>query len=159
MPGAGDETFWESPVFRDLAEELLRMSRRRTNIFTGARLENSAFSILWTLSDGRPRTLRELSDELDLEQSTVNRQVNAAIKHGYLERFEVPGQLSRLIRPTAEGSEAFEHDGMLRAQRLIRVFSDLAPGTPESLLHELRAFNDAYERTDARQHHQEPAAR
>lgn len=158
MPGAGADTFWEAPVFHDLTEELLRMNRRRTNVFPGAWLENSAFSILWILSDGRPRTLRELSDELDLEQSTVNRQVNAAIKHGHLERFEVDGQLSRLIRPTAAGTEAFKHDGMLRADRLVQVFSDLAPGTPDALLHELRAFNDAYERTVARQHHGEPAA-
>ncbi|MGC5257200.1 MarR family winged helix-turn-helix transcriptional regulator [Gordonia sp. DT218] len=159
MPDVGDDSFWESPVYRDLAEELLRMSRRRTNVFPGARLEASAFGILWTLSDGRARTLRELGEELDLEQSTVNRQVNAAIKHGYLERFEVSGQLSRLIRPTALGIEAFEHDGMLRAERLVRVFSDLTPGAPDALLHELRSFNDAYERTIARQHHQEHAAR
>lgn len=159
MRGAGGISFWESDVFRDLAEELLRMSRRRTNVFPGARLETSAFGILWTLSDGRDRTLRELSEELDLEQSTVNRQVNAAIKHGYLERFEVTGQLSRLIRPTALGIEAFEHDGMLRAERLVRVFSDLTPGAPDALLHELRSFNDAYDRTIARQHHPEHAAR
>ncbi len=151
MPYGGDESVWESPVYQELAEELLRNSRRRTNVTPGAILETSAFAILWVLSDGTPRTLRELSEGLGLEQSTVNRQVNAAIKHGYLERFAVEGQLSRRIRPTAEGVEAFEHDGRLRAQRLNRVFSDLAPGTPEALLHELRAFNDAYDRTLADQ--------
>ncbi|NED63960.1 MarR family transcriptional regulator, partial [Streptomyces sp. SID10244] len=41
MPDVGDDSFWESPVYRDLAEELLRMSRRRTNVFPGARLETS----------------------------------------------------------------------------------------------------------------------
>ncbi|AZG47728.1 MarR family winged helix-turn-helix transcriptional regulator [Gordonia insulae] len=152
MTGAGDASFWPAPVYGELAEELLRMGRRKTNVVPGTKLEASAFAILWILADGRPRTLRELSEELDLEQSTVNRQVNAAIKHEYLERFEVPGQVSRQIRPTAAGIEAFEHDGMRRADRLKRVFSDLAPGTPEALLHELRAFNDAYERTIARQH-------
>ncbi|NED61636.1 MarR family transcriptional regulator, partial [Streptomyces sp. SID10244] len=78
MSGAGDASFWPSPVYRDLAEELLRMGRRKTNVVPGTQLEASAFAILWVLSDGRPRTLRELSEELDLEQSTVNRQVNAA---------------------------------------------------------------------------------
>ncbi|NDZ97485.1 MarR family transcriptional regulator [Streptomyces sp. SID6673] len=157
MSGAGDASFWPSPVYRDLAEELLRMGRRKTNVVPGTQLEASAFAILWVLSDGRPRTLRELSEELDLEQSTVNRQVNAAIKHGYLERFEVEGQISRLIRPTAAGLDAFEHDGMRRADRLIRVFADLAPGSPDTLLHELRAFNDAYERSTARQDEQHTA--
>jgi DNA-binding MarR family transcriptional regulator len=150
MSHAGDASFWPSPVYGDLAEELLRFSRRKTNVIDGAVLELSAFTILWTLADGHPRTLRTLSEELELDQSTVNRQVNAAIKHGYLERFEVAGQVSRLIRPTPAGVEAFEHDGRLRAERLIQVFSDLAPGTPESLLREMRAFNDAYERTTAR---------
>ena len=152
MPEIGDESVWQTPLYQGLAEELLRMSRRKTHIVPGAMLEASAFAILWTLSDGAPRTLRDLADELDLDQSTVNRQVNAAIKHGHLERFEVAGQASRLIRPTAAGEAAFEHDGQLRADRLRRVFADLDPGTPEALLHELRAFNDAYERTYVRQH-------
>ncbi|MEE3853076.1 MarR family transcriptional regulator [Gordonia sp. LSe1-13] len=152
MPPAGDDSVWTSPLYRELVDELLRMSRRKTHLYPGATLEASAFAILWTLSDGRPRTLRDLGEELDLEQSTVNRQVNAAIKHGYLERFEVEGQASRLIQRTVAGVEAFEHDSRLRAERLERVFADLNPGTPEALLHELRAFNDAYERTYTRQH-------
>ncbi|TYQ11445.1 UNVERIFIED_ORG: DNA-binding MarR family transcriptional regulator [Gordonia westfalica J30] len=145
-----DHAPWQSPVHRDLAAELLRMSRRRSLVHPSVGLEKSAFAILWVLSDGRPRTLRELTEELELEQSTVNRQVNAAIKHGYLERFEVEDSLSKLIRPTELGREAFKRDGLLRARRLEQVFADLAPGSPEALLHELRAFNDAYERTQDR---------
>ncbi|MGV9827594.1 MarR family transcriptional regulator [Gordonia sp. NPDC003429] len=99
-------------------------------------------------TDGRPRTLRELSELTHLEQSTINRQVNAAITHGYLERFDVAGSTSRRIRPTQRGVEAFEHDGLLRARRLERVLSDMAPGTPEALLRELHAFNEAYDRLD-----------
>ena len=75
----------------------------------------------------------------------MNRQVNAAIKHGYIERFAVEGSASKM-RPTDAGRAAFEHDGDLRADRLRRVFDDLAPGSPEALLRELRAYNDAYER-------------
>ncbi|MGW8816038.1 MarR family winged helix-turn-helix transcriptional regulator [Gordonia terrae] len=145
-----DHAPWQSPVHRDLAQELLRMSRRRSLVHAGVGLERSAFAILWILSDGRPRTLRELTADLQLEQSTVNRQVNAAIKHGYVERFEVEDSLSKLIRPTEAGREAFRRDGLLRAQRLEQVFADLAPGSPQALLHELRAFNDAYERTQHR---------
>ncbi|GAC67325.1 MarR family winged helix-turn-helix transcriptional regulator [Gordonia soli] len=148
--GIADQTDhdpWPSPLFRDIVEELQTFNRRKTNIYPHAILEASAFAILLVLADGRARTLRELTEELELEQSTVNRQVNSAINHGYLERFEVPGSVSRMIRPTPAGQEAFEHDGQLRVERLNRVFDDLAPGTPEGLLRELRAFNQAYQRT------------
>ena len=47
-------------------------------------------------------------------------------------------------------AEALVDDGLLRAERLEQVFADLAPGSPQALLHELRAFNDAYERTQHR---------
>lgn len=141
-----DDSVWPSDVHRDVVEELLRMRRRRTEADPGAILEASAFAILWLLSDGRARTLRQLSEDLALEQSTVNRQVNAAMKLGYVERFEVPGSVSRMHRPTAAGDEAFNHDGRRRADLLNRVFADLAPGDPDALLRQLRAFNDAYER-------------
>ncbi|MBM7369473.1 MarR family winged helix-turn-helix transcriptional regulator [Gordonia hydrophobica] len=143
----GDE-IWPSAVHRDVVEELLRLRRRRHVLDPEAVLDSSAFQILWLLSDGRARTLRELSVDLDLEQSTVNRQVNAALRRGYLERFQVSGCVSWMHRPTSVGLEAFRHDGRRRADRLNRVFADLAPGDPEALLTQLRAFNDAYERQD-----------
>ncbi|WP_245672914.1 MarR family transcriptional regulator, partial [Aldersonia kunmingensis] len=87
---------WPSALHGELAEELQKVMRRKPTIHD-AQLEASAFAILWTLSDGNPRTLREIGEELDLEQSTVNRQVNAAIRNGYLERFEVDGSISRMI--------------------------------------------------------------
>ncbi|ALG85001.1 MarR family winged helix-turn-helix transcriptional regulator [Gordonia phthalatica] len=145
-----DEEIWPSTVHRDVVEELLRMRRRRYEVDPQAILDSSAFQILWLLSDGRARTLRELSVDLDLEQSTVNRQVNAAMKRGFVERFQIPECVSWMHRPTVEGNEAFNHDGRRRADRLNRVFADLAPGDPESLLRQLRAFNDAYERQGAR---------
>lgn len=138
---------WPSPLYRDLAEEFLRMARRRSHVDPDSILEVSAFSLLWILSDGRPRTLRQLTDAMQLEQSTVNRQVNAAIKHGYLERFDVAGSISKQVRPTRAGLDAFEHDGLLRARRLERVLSDMGPGSPAALFRQLHAFNNAYDRT------------
>ncbi|WP_035719035.1 MarR family winged helix-turn-helix transcriptional regulator [Gordonia shandongensis] len=144
-------TVWSSTVHRDVVEELLRLRRRRNDLHPGAILDVSAFHILWVLCEGGPRTLRQLSEELELEQSTVNRQVNAALKHGYVERYDVAGQASRMHRATASGREAFAHDGMARVERLQGVFDDLAPGEPEELLAQLRAFNDAYERQVGRE--------
>lgn len=142
----GDHTPWASQTYEEIAQQLLRMSRRKSLALPDARLEASAFTILWLLADGRPRTLRDLAEELGLDQSTVNRQVNAAIKHGYLERFEVTGRISKFIRPTDLGRAEFEADGLARARRLERVFDSMAPGTPEQLLHELRSYNDAFDR-------------
>lgn len=151
--GSGStRSMWPSPMYHDLVEELLRLSRRKVNEYPDAILGASEFAILWALHESGPLTLRELADYLDLEQSTINRQANAAIKHGHLERFSVPGSLSRKVRPTTSGTRAFEHDGAIRARRLAQVFADLAPGTPAALLHELRAFNDAYERTVSNQY-------
>lgn len=57
-----------------------RVAEARTSL-TAADLR-----LLWLQSDGRARTQREIATELNLEQSTVNRQVNAALRAGHLER-------------------------------------------------------------------------
>ncbi|MFE5335087.1 MarR family winged helix-turn-helix transcriptional regulator [Isoptericola sp. NPDC056573] len=64
--------------------------------------------LLWLLSDGRPRTLREIAEALRLEQSTVNRQVNGALAAGLLRRFTEAGRSARLVEPTEEGRARFE---------------------------------------------------
>jgi len=128
-----------------LADQLLRLQRRRTTVYVGVRLENSAFRILWVLADGTPRTLRTLAIDLDLEQSTVNRQVNAAIGAGYLERFNVEGSASKLVRPTAAGVEAYEHDGLIRATLIGGALDTLGAGRAQNLITDLRAFNDAWD--------------
>ncbi len=129
-----------------LGGELLRLQRRRTSVYDGVVLDNSAFRLLWLLSDGTPRTLRQLADGLDLEQSTVNRQVNAALAAGYLERYAVPGSPSKLIRPSVAGDEAFEHDGRIRAVLISRALGELGQGRAERLIADLRDFNDAWDR-------------
>ena len=128
-----------------LAGELLRLQRRRTTVYEGVVLDNSAFRLLWMLSDGTPRTLRQLSESLDLEQSTVNRQVNAALSAGYVERFAVEGSASKLVRPTAAGEQAFEHDGQIRAELISRALVDLGDDRAARLIGDLRAYNDAWD--------------
>lgn len=131
---------------RAIADEFLRITKRKLASPAGSILEDSAFRLLWLLNDGEPRTLRQISDELELEQSTVNRQVNAAINHGYVERFEVTGSASRPVRPTAAGESAFQHDAGLRVQVLSRVLAEIGPEHASALHTELQAFNDAYDR-------------
>lgn len=140
----------DGEVLRALGDELMRLSRRRTTVYPGARLDTSAFRLLWLLTEGPPRTQRELVDELQLDPSTVNRQVNAAIRHGLVEWYAVPGAASRLLRPTPEGAEAYQHDGTLRAEVYTQVLDELGHDRAGDLVAELRVFNDALDRAHAR---------
>jgi DNA-binding MarR family transcriptional regulator len=140
----------QDDVLRAFGDELLRLNRRKATVYPGARLDNSAFRILWMLSIDGPKTLRELSELLELEQSTVNRQVNAALGHGLLERFEVAGQASKLVRPTDAGREAYEHDGGLRAELLSIALDELGSQRARTMIEDLRIFNDAFDRARER---------
>jgi DNA-binding MarR family transcriptional regulator len=137
-------------VLRELGDELMRLSRRRSQVYPGSVLDTSAFRLLWLLTEGPPRSLRELADELQLDQSTVNRQVNAAIKHGLVERYAVPGSTSRLLRPTESGRAAYVHDGALRAEVYNAVLDELGADRAEALVAELRELNDGLDRAHSR---------
>lgn len=133
------------PDLAALGDELLRLQRRRTTTYAGSVLDTSAFRILRVLSDGEPRTMRQLAEELELEQSTVNRQVHAAIDAGHLERYDVEGSVSKLLRPTASGLAAFDHDGRLRAALIQGALDALGPGRGTRLVADLKDFNDAWD--------------
>jgi len=137
-------------TLRDLGDELMRLTRRRATTYPGSTLDPSAFRLLWLLTEGPARTLRELADELQLDQSTVNRQVNAALNHGLVERYAVVDSASRLVRPTEAGRAAYLHDGKLRAEVYNAVLDELGPERAGALVAELREFNDALDRAHAR---------
>src|SRR6478735_1251054 len=136
----------EQSLLGELADELLRFSKRRHGSVDGTELDSSAFKLLWVLSDDEPRTLRELADELDLDLSTINRQVNAAVRAGLLERFTVTGSPSKPVRPTAAGRRQYEHDLAVHSDRLRSVLAEMGADAARDLLRGLRAFNDAYDR-------------
>lgn len=140
----------DEELLRAFGTEMMRLSRRRSVAYPGSRLDASAFRILWLLVEGGPRTLRELAHDLQLERSTVNRQVNAALRNGLLERFEEPGTAGRRLRPTGAGLEAYRRDGALRAQVFAEVLGELGALRARTLLEDLGAFNDAYDRAQER---------
>ena len=144
-------------VLRELGGELMRLSRRRAQTYPGSQLDTSAFRVLWLLTEGPPRTLRELADELQLDLSTVNRQVNAAIKHGHVERYAVPGSPSRLLRPTEAGRAAYVHDAALRAEVYQAVLDELGADRSGALVAELRELNDGLDRAHSRLRPESPA--
>ncbi|MFJ9391701.1 MarR family winged helix-turn-helix transcriptional regulator [Nocardioides sp. NPDC101246] len=108
----------EDPLFRKISSELTadrrlaslvgRLEVHRRLAEDRSALNQADGRLLWFLSDGRPRTLREIADGLNLEQSTVNRQVNAALSAGHLRRFAEQGRSARLIEPTEEGLAVYE---------------------------------------------------
>ena len=136
----------QQSMLTELADELMRVGRRRHVNVEGTELDMSAFKVLWVLSDDRPRTLRELAEELDLELSTINRQVNAAVRAGLLERFSVPDSPSKPVRPTAEGRRLYEHDSAIHADLYRSVLAEMGADQVRDLTQGLRAFNEAYER-------------
>lgn len=140
----------KASLLGDLGDELLRFGRRRYTHVEGTELDTSAFRLLWVLSDERPRTLRELAEELDLELSTINRQVNAAVRAGLLERFSVPDSTSKPVRRTPEGRRLYEHDSAVHADLLRSVLAEMGADPARELISGLRAFNDAYERRTPR---------
>ncbi|MCZ2262101.1 MULTISPECIES: MarR family winged helix-turn-helix transcriptional regulator [unclassified Isoptericola] len=99
--------------------------------------------LLWLLSDGRPRTLREIAEALRLEQSTVNRQVNGALAAGLLRRFTAPGRSARLLEPTEEGLARFEE----ATGRALGAYADglaVLGADVGAFLDQLERFADAY---------------
>jgi DNA-binding MarR family transcriptional regulator len=140
----------DDSVLRELGDELMRLTRRRTQVYPGSHLDSSAFRLLWLLTEGRARTQRELADELQLDPSTVTRQLGAAISHGLVERYAHPGGTGRLLRPTEAGRTAYVHDGALRARVYDSVLEELGADRAAALVAELREFNDALDRAHAR---------
>lgn len=109
-----------------------------------ARFGHADARLLWMFSDGRPRTLRDIADELGLEQSTVNRQANAALKAGLLIRSREPGQNAwRFIADEAALAE-FSRELEAHLALLDRALRTLPTGERERFLEQFGTFAEAY---------------
>lgn len=105
-------------------------------------LSAAELRLLWLLSDGRPRTQREITTELSLDQSTVNRQVNAALRTGHVERVTADSGPARLS-VTAEGLQRYEADVEALMGIMGSALSVLGP-EQERFLVSLATFVEAY---------------
>lgn len=112
----------QTPAWR-LATALAQLDRAQRAAEAGAELGVAHARLLWLFSDHEPRTLRQVSDALGLEQSTVNRQVNAALAAGLLQRTREAGQPAHLFTATEEGLERFSRD---LEQHFVRIDHALA---------------------------------
>ncbi|MTB87703.1 MarR family transcriptional regulator [Aeromicrobium senzhongii] len=106
--------------------------------------------LLWMFSDGRPRTLREIADELGLEQSTVNRQVNGALKAGHVRRFREPGQNAWQFLPVDETMDEFTQDLQDHLALLEQALQCLPENERSRFLEHFGAFASAYNEAASR---------
>ena len=129
-----------------LSDELIRLSRRRDSGDPSMMLDGSAFKILWFVVEHGPHTLRALAHHLQLEQSTINRQVNVAISRGLAERYADPSSVAMLIKATSAGEAAYRHDAKLRGDGLRAIVDTLGERRAADLAEGLAALNDAIDR-------------
>ncbi|MBD5830209.1 MarR family winged helix-turn-helix transcriptional regulator [Janibacter melonis] len=114
-------------------------------------LERSAYTLLRRLQAEGPMTIAELSEALDLDVSTLNRQTAAMLRCGDLERVPDPdGGVARKFRPTPAGEEHLRHDLGANVDGLRRVVGDWPEEDLDDLVRLLRRFNGDIERLHGR---------
>lgn len=108
------------------------------------RLDRSAYLVLHLIDYAGASTLKEISCALELEQSTVNRQVNKAIELGLLEAGGAVGEPKR-ITATDAGRAAFQRDREVKLRGISSILGELDEADRESLISGLVALNAALE--------------
>lgn len=105
-------------------------------------LSAAELRLLWLLSDGRARTQRAITEELNLDQSTVNRQVNAAIRAGHLKRV-ADERGPALLTATKAGLDRYEADVEAVLDVMESALQSLGKGQ-QRFLESLAMFVEAY---------------
>ena len=131
--------------------------RHRRAIGNQATLRTADIRLLWLFLDGEPRTLRQITSELGLEQSTTNRQVNAAITAGLIMRSRDRTSDPYLFAPSEFGRQEFASylDASTRAYR--SALADLGPNSSQ-MLGLMTRFVDRYGAAVAAQEKADPTA-
>jgi DNA-binding MarR family transcriptional regulator len=130
---------------RHVAWMLRRLEQARRTGEQRADLGAADQRLLWLFQDRRPRTLKEIAEQLGLEQSTVNRQVNAALKEGLLRRYREAGQAARLVVATDEGLARFDADLELLLGAYTQALAALDEQERPWFLSRLTRFVEGYE--------------
>ncbi|WP_198684077.1 MarR family winged helix-turn-helix transcriptional regulator [Brachybacterium sp. YJGR34] len=129
---------------RRIAGMFSRLERSQRHHEATMTLGVADLRILWLFTDGRARTLREIAAELHLEQSTVNRQVNAAVDEGLLERSGEKRGAARLVTSTPAGREAFERDVAISLGAYEAALTTMGADRAALLLELMEEFLAAY---------------
>ncbi|WP_431709930.1 MarR family winged helix-turn-helix transcriptional regulator [Glutamicibacter uratoxydans] len=109
-------------------------------------LDRSVYLLMSRIEGQGPMSIAELSETLRLDSSTLQRQVTAAIKEGYVQRISDPeGQLARKIALTAEGEQVLTAARQLSYQKLDRILDEWSEQDIEQFASYLNRFNHSIE--------------
>ena len=128
---------------REIATQLYVLDNHRHAVEQRRRIGNADIRLLWLLGDGRPRSLKEITEAMGRDQSTVNRQVNAALREGIVTRSRTSGRY--LISSTSEGDDLLEREQSHSLDLYGRALAALGDDAPR-LLELFDRFVDAYGR-------------
>lgn len=93
---------------RSVAAAFSQLETVRRTLEQRTDLGVSEMRLLWVLQQSAEWSLRDISEHLGLEQSTVNRQVNAAVAAGLVTKQRGHDQPTYLFRASDEGTRRFE---------------------------------------------------
>ena len=113
-------------------------------------LDRSGYHLISRLELG-PMTLRQLSEAFRLDPSTVNRQVNALLRSGLVEKVPDPsGAVARVLRPTPRGLDLLRRDRAVLQQQVGRVVEDWDRHDVDELHRLLEKLNTSIESLEGR---------
>lgn len=119
---------------REFASLLYRLEQSRRGASANATLGAADARILWLFTRDEEYTLRDISDKLNLEQSTVNRQVNAAVKAGYVVKKRSRARAAWVFAPSEEGRRKFEADSEMHLGFFARSMAELTDSEQETFV-------------------------
>lgn len=129
-----------------ISRELMLVSRHQLATAAQGVLERSAYLMLNRIDVTGPMTARELADALQLEISTVTRQVAAMLRDELVERIPDPeGGLARRLRVTTTGAARLAADRERYRGGLGTVIGDWPDEECVELYRLLRALNERIE--------------
>lgn len=113
-------------------------------------LDRSGYHLLGRLELG-PMTLKELAEAFRLDASTVNRQVNALLRAGLVERTRDPaGGVAKVLRPTAAGLDLLHRDRAVIQDQVARVLDGWSRRELDDLHRLLEKLNTSIEALEGR---------
>ena len=141
------------PRIAALEAELTLLARHHLNSSQHSpdrMLDRSGYHLLSRLELG-PLNLKQLAEAFRLDPSTVNRQVNALLRAGLLEKAPDPdGAVARVLRPTRAGLDRLRHDRAVLQQQVARVVGEWDRQEVDELGRLLEKLNTSIESLEGR---------
>jgi DNA-binding MarR family transcriptional regulator len=124
----------------------LELVARRSDLYQG--LDRAGYLLLLSMEEEGPMTVNQLALKLELDASTVTRQVSRLVRGGLVARNSHPGdRRASLLTPTGEGRARMEQVRSRRRLRLAEALADRSPDELEDMRRHLQVLNDLIRRT------------